>query len=154
MIVRGTCALRPGVMGLSENIQVKSIVGRFLEHSRIFYFENEGAPAVSSSQRRLMERNLRERVEVAIPVKDANFVRLIIGHPDRVLGPITPSRATCARTEAISGPPLRREKPRQRAGVAGAARRRRPISPAQVTRCFPARAPSRTGAGRAGPALA
>ncbi|MEO7426304.1 MAG: polyphosphate kinase 1, partial [Fibrobacteria bacterium] len=77
LIVRGTCALRPGAAGLSENIQVKSVVGRYLEHSRIFYFENDGDPAVFIGSGDWMERNLRERVEVSIPIKDAGFVRLI-----------------------------------------------------------------------------
>ncbi len=79
LIVRGTCALRPGAKGFSENIQVKSVVGRFLEHSRIFHFLNEAgaAPAVFIGSGDWMERNLRERVEVAIPVKDAALVRQI-----------------------------------------------------------------------------
>jgi polyphosphate kinase len=64
-------------VGLSENIQVKSVVGRYLEHSRIFYFENDGDPAVFIGSGDWMERNLRERVEVSIPIKDAGFVRLI-----------------------------------------------------------------------------
>jgi len=77
LIVRGTCALRPGAKGLSENIRVKSVVGRFLEHSRIFHFENGGQPAVFVGSGDWMERNLRERVEVAIPIKDPAFIRSI-----------------------------------------------------------------------------
>jgi polyphosphate kinase len=77
LIVRGTCALRPGAKGLSENIQVKSVVGRYLEHSRIFHFENGGNPAVFVGSGDWMERNLRDRVEVAIPIKDAAFIRAI-----------------------------------------------------------------------------
>ncbi len=80
LIVRGTCALRPGVKGLSENIQVRSIVGRFLEHSRIFHFLNsdsgQGA-AVFMGSGDWMERNLRERVEVAIPIKDPALARQV-----------------------------------------------------------------------------
>jgi polyphosphate kinase len=77
LIVRGTCALRPGSKGLSDNIQVKSVVGRFLEHSRIFHFRNEagGAPAVFIGSGDWMERNLRERVEVAVPIKEPALVR-------------------------------------------------------------------------------
>nr|MDQ3003693.1 polyphosphate kinase 1 [Fibrobacterota bacterium] len=70
LLVRGTCALRPGLKGISENVQVKSVVGRFLEHSRIFHFENGGDPAVFIGSGDWMERNLRDRVEVAIPIKD------------------------------------------------------------------------------------
>ena len=75
LLIRGICALRPGVKGLSENIQVKSVVGRFLEHSRIYHFENEGNPAVFIGSGDWMERNLRERVEATIPIKDPNFIR-------------------------------------------------------------------------------
>jgi polyphosphate kinase len=70
LIVRGGCALRPGVKGLSENIRVRSIIGRFLEHSRIFYFENGGEPDVYLGSADWMPRNLYERVEVMFPVRD------------------------------------------------------------------------------------
>jgi polyphosphate kinase len=72
LIVRGACALRPGVRGLSQRIRVRSIIGRFLEHSRIFYFENGGTPDVYLGSADWMPRNLYERVEVMFPVKDAN----------------------------------------------------------------------------------
>jgi hypothetical protein len=75
LLVRGICALRPGVKGLSENIQVRSVVGRFLEHSRIYHFENDGAPNVFIGSGDWMERNLRERVEATIPIKDPSFIR-------------------------------------------------------------------------------
>jgi polyphosphate kinase len=71
LIVRGACALRPGVRGLSHNIRVRSIIGRFLEHSRIFYFENGGTPDLYLGSADWMPRNLYERVEVMFPVKDA-----------------------------------------------------------------------------------
>src|SRR6266705_3313853 len=71
LLVRGMCALRPGVRGISEHIRVTSIVGRFLEHSRIFYFANGGQDAVFLSSADWMPRNLYERVEVMFPVKDA-----------------------------------------------------------------------------------
>ena len=68
LIVRGVCCLRPGVPGVSENICVRSIVGRFLEHSRVFYFENGGAPDMFCASADWMERNFFRRVEVAFPV--------------------------------------------------------------------------------------
>jgi polyphosphate kinase len=67
--IRGICSLRPGVPGLSENIQVTSIVGRFLEHSRIFYFRNGGEEEMLLGSADLMPRNLNRRVEVQFPVK-------------------------------------------------------------------------------------
>jgi len=69
LIVRGVCALRPGVPGVSENISVRSIVGRFLEHSRVFYFENGGEPDMFCASADWMERNFFRRVEVAFPIR-------------------------------------------------------------------------------------
>src|SRR5450432_2113771 len=71
LIVRGICALRPGVRGVSDRIRVRSIVGRFLEHSRIFHFANGGQEEVYLSSADWMPRNLYERVEVMFPLKDA-----------------------------------------------------------------------------------
>lgn len=73
LIVRGMCSLRPGVPGISENIRVRSIVGRFLEHTRIFYFENGGDEEIQISSADWMPRNLYERVEVLCPVLDATL---------------------------------------------------------------------------------
>jgi polyphosphate kinase len=70
LIVRGVCALRPGVKSVSENIRVRSIVGRFLEHSRVFFFENGGNEQVYLGSADWMPRNFYERVEVTYPVKD------------------------------------------------------------------------------------
>ena len=70
LIVRGGCALRPGIRGLSHRIRVRSLVGRFLEHSRIYYFENAGQPQIYLGSADWMPRNLYERVEVMFPVLD------------------------------------------------------------------------------------
>jgi polyphosphate kinase len=78
LIVRGACALRPGIKGLSENIHVRSIVGRFLEHSRIWYFENDGRKDVWLASADWMGRNLFRRIEVAFPVLDPDLKARVI----------------------------------------------------------------------------
>ena len=75
LIVRGICCLRPGVVGVSENIRIISIVGRFLEHSRIFYFQNQGQEEVYIGSADWMPRNLDRRVEAVVPVEDPEIIK-------------------------------------------------------------------------------
>ncbi len=77
LFVRGICCLRPGLPGVSENIQVTSIVGRFLEHSRIYYFQNGGNEEIYLGSADLMPRNIDRRVEVLFPVEDKQMIQHI-----------------------------------------------------------------------------
>jgi len=83
LMVRGICCLIPGIAGISDNITVTSIVGRFLEHSRIFYYRNGGQEQVYLGSADLMPRNLNRRVEVDFPVQDEKLVRFV---RDEILG--------------------------------------------------------------------
>jgi polyphosphate kinase len=75
LVVRGMCCLRPGLAGVSETIRVRSIIDRFLEHSRLFWFSNNGTAEIYLGSADWMERNLDRRVEALVPVEDANLRR-------------------------------------------------------------------------------
>ena len=89
LVVRGICALRPGVPGLSENITVRSILGRFLEHSRIFYFVNGGDEEVWIGSADLMHRNLDRRVESMVRIEQTDHKRMLFRALDSYLAPAT-----------------------------------------------------------------
>ncbi len=114
LIVRGICCLRPGVKGVSGNITVRSIVGRFLEHSRIFYFENACQPEVFMSSADWLPRNFFSRIELAFPIEDGNLRERVI----RELLAIPMADNTKARLLQPDGSwrraqPAKSEKPRQ-----------------------------------------
>lgn len=112
LIVRGICCLKPGVEGLSENISVRSIIGRFLEHTRVYYFDNDGNPEVWASSADLMKRNLLRRVETAFPIESKKLRERIIADLEVYLADNTQAwllnadgryqRATQEGDEAIS----------------------------------------------------
>ena len=76
LIVRGVCALRPGIRGLSENIRVRSVIGRFLEHNRIFHFKSSDSVYLASAD--WMDRNFFRRIEVSFPVLDPKLKRRVL----------------------------------------------------------------------------
>jgi polyphosphate kinase len=85
LVVRGMCALRPGVPGVSERIRVRSVVGRFLEHTRVFHFHNAGQDVVYCGSADWAERNFFRRVEVCFPILDAGLRRRVIEELDLYL---------------------------------------------------------------------
>ena len=78
LIIRGVCCLRPGVRGVSDRIRVRSIVGRFLEHSRVYCFENAGAREIYCASADWMDRNLFRRIEVAFPIESADLQARVV----------------------------------------------------------------------------
>ncbi|WP_085316217.1 polyphosphate kinase 1 [Derxia lacustris] len=113
LIVRGVCALRPGVPGLSENIVVRSVIGRFLEHSRAFYFFDNGAERVYLSSADWMDRNFFRRIEVAFPVTDKKLKARVIEEglmvllDDNALAWIMDSEGNYTRLAPAAGEPRR-----------------------------------------------
>jgi polyphosphate kinase len=107
LLVRGICCLRPGIRGISDNIEVISIVGRFLEHSRVYYFRNSGAEEVYIGSADLMSRNIDTRVEVLVPVNDPDIIRTIC---DRAL-PVYLADNVKGRQMTSTGAYLRRKTP-------------------------------------------
>jgi polyphosphate kinase len=91
VIVRGICALRPGVPGLSENIRVRSVLGRFLEHSRVFMFSNAGEPIIFIGSADMMHRNLDRRVEALVSLSSREDINDLVLLLDRYMDPRTAS---------------------------------------------------------------
>ena len=89
LLIRGICSLRPGVPGLSETVRVRSVLGRFLEHSRVFWFENGGEPAAWIGSADMMHRNLDRRVEVLVRLRDEHVVDEVKTLLDLALDPGT-----------------------------------------------------------------
>ncbi len=112
LIVRGQCTLVPGLRGVSSRIRVRSIVGRFLEHSRIFYFENGGTPEIYLGSADWMPRNLYERVEVLFPLKDQSLC-------ERISKEILPAYLADNRKARVLGSDGQYTALRRRKGVKG-----------------------------------
>jgi polyphosphate kinase len=150
LIVRGVCCLRPGVRGLSENISVRSIVDRFLEHSRIFYFENACQPRVFVSSADWLPRNFFRRIELAFPIEDGVLRDRIINEilavhlADNVKTRVLHSAGSYERIGHLNGDKPRRS---QREFIALATAEGRPAArtrsaPARFARLKPAKRPA------------
>jgi polyphosphate kinase len=112
LIVRGICCLRPGIPGLSDRIRAISIVDRYLEHARVFYFQNGGAPEYWLASADWMPRNLDHRVEAAFPVLDARLQAQIHDVLELQLSDTVKAReilldGSSARVRAVDAPPVR-----------------------------------------------
>ena len=106
LVVRGICCLRPGMPGISEQIRVYSIIGRFLEHSRVFYFHNDGDSRIWAGSADWMNRNLRGRIEVVFPIedpelKDRVFNELLLCLNDRVKARLLQPDGSYIRAEPL-----------------------------------------------------
>lgn len=101
LIVRGMCSLRPGVAGLSENIRVRSILGRFLEHHRVFYFENNDKPMIWLASADWMSRNLLSRVETCFPIRDPELAKRVFDEALNVYLKDTNSWQLCSNGDYI-----------------------------------------------------
>jgi polyphosphate kinase len=97
LIVRGICCLRPGLPGISETIRVRSIVGRFLEHSRIYYFGNNGNPEIYIGSADMMQRNLDNRVETLVPI-ESRLLRDVIA--EKIIQPLLADNANAHQLAA------------------------------------------------------
>jgi polyphosphate kinase len=131
LLVRGACSLRAGVPGLSERIRVVSIIDRFLEHARVFHFQNDGEPETLLGSGDLMPRNLDQRVEVAFPLVDpaaaAKVVELLeLQLRDTIKGRVLDSEGKVSRRGLDpGGPPLRSQSRTYEEGFAVGLKRRR-----------------------------
>ena len=109
LIIRGTCCLRPGVPGVSENIRVISIVDKYLEHSRITYFQNGDEPEIFLASADWMPRNFRRRVEIMFPIEDPQLQRRLF---DGILGVVLADNVKARELQSRRDlPPGRRPPP-------------------------------------------
>jgi polyphosphate kinase len=131
LVVRGICSLRPGVKGLSENIRVRSILGRFLEHSRVYHFEHGGTTTWLLGSADLMPRNLDNRLELVVPVENERLRTRLSGVFDTLLGDNTSAwdLAADGSWRRLKPPKGERARPSQQVLMRAAARpRRRPTT--------------------------
>ena len=140
LICRGICALRPGLPGVSENIRVISIVDRFLEHSRIFYFDNGGDPQVYIGSADWMDRNLSRRVEVVFPIEQPDLKQRLI---DEILAICAGRQRQGPRAAAGRQLPPRAARPRtsRRCAARSGSWRSRPRTPRRRPLEIPAPTP-------------
>ncbi|GAA4651570.1 polyphosphate kinase 1 [Kistimonas scapharcae] len=112
LVIRGICSLRPGIEGLSDNIRVRSIVGRFLEHTRVYFFQNDAEPKVFCSSADLMIRNLDHRVEACFPIENPKLATRIKKELDLYLTDNTGSWKLLPDGSYEQNRPVRNQKPR------------------------------------------